>query len=199
MEETSWYKNEVCKECAKSFRAKRKTKWGVAAQFCTKVCLIAYRNTPQDLSCQQCKSTYQLPRFQIGVKGRAPRKFCSHKCKQEYWQSTGKADKRSPTEGKLHMSGSGYVYVYTPEHPAVKGKSYRYIGEHRLVMEKMLGRYLTPGENVHHKNGVRTDNRPENLELWKNAQPAGQRESDLKEENKRLREQIEELKKLKEI
>lgn len=55
----------------------------------------------------------------------------------------------------------------------------RGVGEHRVIMSQILGRELLPGEEAHHKNGVRHDNRPENLELWVVSQPAGQRAEDL--------------------
>lgn len=67
-------------------------------------------------------------------------------------------------------SKTGYVYL------AVR-KTRR--AAHRLVMERMLGRPLREFENVHHKNGIKGDNRPENLELWVKAQPCGQRPEDL--------------------
>lgn len=54
----------------------------------------------------------------------------------------------------------------------------RYIFQHIIVMEEFLERKLLPHENVHHKNGVRDDNRLENLELWSSYQPAGQRVED---------------------
>lgn len=72
---------------------------------------------------------------------------------------------------------SGYRLEYAPWHPAAHATGFVY--QHRLRMEAVLGRLLLPGETVHHKNGVRWDNRPENLEVWCTSQPAGQRPADL--------------------
>lgn len=67
-------------------------------------------------------------------------------------------------KGGRTLHQKGYVYLWCPEHP--RGKAAGYVFEHILVMENMLGRNLFPNETVHHKNGVRHDNRPNNLELW---------------------------------
>lgn len=83
--------------------------------------------------------------------------------------------------GKVNWKG-GYKRVRVYGHPyaaSKKGESGGYVSEHRLVMEEMLGRYLQPKETVHHKNGIKSDNRPENLELWASRHPPGQRVSDL--------------------
>lgn len=75
--------------------------------------------------------------------------------------------------GHIHK---GYIRVHVPDHPRACAAGYLY--EHTIVMEHMVGRYLKPGENVHHKNAIKTDNRPDNLELWSTNQPVGARVED---------------------
>lgn len=78
--------------------------------------------------------------------------------------------------GGRQVAPGGYIYEWSPSHPrAIKSG---YVLEHVLVLEEYLGRYLLPHETVHHKNGVRNDNRLDNLELWSKSHPAGQRVQD---------------------
>jgi HNH endonuclease len=89
---------------------------------------------------------------------------------------TESGDSNSNWRGGRTRHKRGYILLWVPDHPRTGNGSY--VFEHVLVMEKMLGRYLLPGENVHHLNGVKDDNRPENLELWIRPQPTGIRVSD---------------------
>lgn len=82
---------------------------------------------------------------------------------------------RSPGEGTVNEQG--YRLIRMPDHPNANVNGY--VHEHRLVYSEILGRPLLPDENVHHKNGDRSDNRPENLELWTTIHPSGQRPEEM--------------------
>lgn len=88
--------------------------------------------------------------------------------------------------GGRYVGKNGYAYVnprYSVD-PAFSAALRFHVGvnqiaEHILVMEVQLGRKLRKGETVHHRNGIRDDNRMRNLELWVKPQPAGQRVVDV--------------------
>ncbi len=119
--------------------------------------------------CPHCHQPFTIPGWQIGK-----RRFCSNVCRNSAGASEETRQKmRAVTRphGKNHPSWrggtrqhGGYVRVYAPDHPNRDPKDY--VLEHRLVMERTLGRLLTKSEVVHHINGVTDDNRPENLQLF---------------------------------
>ena len=86
---------------------------------------------------------------------------------------TGEVGPAKPmtTKGVVKLRKDGYRRIHV-------GNGRRVL-EHVHVKEQELGRRLAPGENVHHKNGIKDDNHPDNLELWLKMQPSGQRVADL--------------------
>lgn len=96
--------------------------------------------------------------------------WCSmHYQRVARYGDAGEVAPRLAPDGSRRIETSGYVTV---------GVGPARVFEHRKVMAESLGRELFADENVHHKNGVKDDNRIENLELWSSSQPPGQRVED---------------------
>lgn len=101
--------------------------------------------------------------------------FCKGWCKLHYEQ-TKRGKELTPPKKRAITPGSWYPLKQTGY--IVRTRAGKLEFQHRVVMEEHLGRSLYSHENVHHINGVRDDNRIENLELWSKSQPAGQRVED---------------------
>ena len=124
--------------------------------------------------CQGCYDAERLRGLRCTVSGceraQRARGWCA--LHHNRWLRSGEPGEPEPrrVNGRGHLDAYGYRWI------TVEGEARR---EHHVVMEAMLGRPLHPYETVHHRNGVRDDNRCDNLELWATAHPAGARVEDL--------------------
>ncbi len=100
--------------------------------------------------------------------------LCSmHRLRLKKYGEVGQASSTKGDRGTGHISETtGYRYFYKPSHPNA-GRNGQ-IAEHTIIMSKILGRPLEKKESVHHKNGIKLDNSPENLELRVSVHPNGQ-------------------------
>lgn len=121
---------------------------------------LPQQNTQPTMICLTCKKAFEVWPYEL-----ATRKYCSVVCKGMGWD-TNEANNPRWRGGKT-LDSHGYILVKAPKDHPYKTKA-GYIREHRLVMEKSIGRYLFPTEDVHHLNGDKTDNRIENLGLFSN-------------------------------
>lgn len=156
-------KAKACLQCGTVFQEKF-----AEQRYCSAPCGYAAQKVDREVKCQWCAKVFERPHGQ-------ERAFCSRSCTM-HARNAGQVANYAPLQPKTKSDG---FYATTAGYKARRVEGTQ-VMQHRLVMEKVLGRTLEKHERVHHKNGVRDDNRPENLELWttKHKDPAGVRQID---------------------
>lgn len=136
------------------------------------------KKTPFEIKCKNCDKVFYVRPYKKDTA-----KYCSQKCRynhmgngrkgthhsEETKRKIGKAqtgEKSHSWKGGKIKNKYGYILVKKRNHPFSNTSGY--IMQHKIVMEKHLGRYLNPKEVVHHINNINNDNRIENLKLFKN-------------------------------
>ncbi len=115
-----------------------------------------YTCTVEECICSYCGTEYMCS-VRHGKKAVKPKKrACSDKCRGRLYSG----ENNQNWTGNRKVKQSGHILIYSPAHPSAHHNQF---AEHRLVMEKHLGRYLKKEEIIHHINGVKDDNRLENL------------------------------------
>ena len=126
-----------CKLCKREVKQTRKDR---PALFCSRLCANKFNHLNPETDKKRWKTI-----------------------RERYGEGWRKGPKHENWKGGRLISQHGYILIHQPNHPLAMQRGY--VAEHRLVMEKYLGKILKRTEQVHHKNGIRTDNRIENLEL----------------------------------
>jgi predicted nucleic acid-binding Zn ribbon protein len=157
---------QTCLQCGKKFYRHPSEIAKGRVTYCSKPCMDAYlkehgRPDKKVVSkvCKNCGKEFTIPHCWLKKTVNAGQ-FCSRECVHEYRRKNNSFfGIKTRGEGSgVFTDSHGYVHEYDPQRQ-------KFVRQHRLVMERMLGRPLEKWESVHHKNGKRAENDPKNLEL----------------------------------
>jgi len=156
-------KDVTCNECGKAFRADWKKDRDHYTKHCSRDCFIKAQTTRVPVNCFNCGKEFSPPRWKSDTHDEI---FCSVKC-----HAAVKCGENSPAyKGGSYVASTGFRFVANGPHVAKVG----YRGEHRLIVEKIIGRKLKyHSEPILHLNRDKTDNRPENMYVCQNMAEMG--------------------------
>lgn len=126
------------------------------ATYCSKKCYIAmHKISYEEVLCPECNKY-----FNRNANVARKKLFCSITCRY--------ANDKRKTTGNEYITTQGYVAIKAHGHPMAYADGY--ILKHRFIMAEKLGRILSKDEQVHHKDGNKLNNKPDNLELLTNSE-----------------------------
>lgn len=147
----------TCEFCGEQQTAKRPS-GRKPPRWCSMQCRTS--GSRLTMACAECGNAFQDRRAEV-AKGR---RFCSRRCAWKNHRGAGNPKFR----GGRRVASNGYIELLMPTHPRARANGYVY--EHIVVAGQSVGRTLREDEVVHHKNGIKHDNRPENLAVMTRGQ-----------------------------
>lgn len=144
-----------CDFCGKRFKTTLALIARTKRHHCSRKCYHQSMKKRTTIQCAWCRKFYEI---RLCYKKRKQTHCCSKSCHMKL-RNTGKFGKAHPAfKNSIQIDKDGYAQQWCP-------KRQRNVMFHRLIVEKMLGRFLKPYEHVHHINHIKTDNRIKNLKL----------------------------------